>query len=35
VLIGAGRVGTAVSELLRRRGHVVAGVASRLGLLGP
>jgi len=29
VLIGAGRVGTAVTELLRRRGHVVAGVASR------
>lgn len=28
-LIGAGRVGTAVTELLRRRGHVVAGVASR------
>lgn len=29
VLIGAGRVGTAVTELLRRRGHEVAGVASR------
>ena len=28
-LIGAGRVGTAVTELLRRRGHVVAGVAAR------
>lgn len=29
VLIGAGRVGTVVTELLRRRGHVVSGVASR------
>jgi predicted short-subunit dehydrogenase-like oxidoreductase (DUF2520 family) len=29
VLVGAGRVGTAVAELLRRRGHVIAGVASR------
>jgi predicted short-subunit dehydrogenase-like oxidoreductase (DUF2520 family) len=29
VLVGAGRVGTAVAELLRRRGHTVAGVASR------
>jgi predicted short-subunit dehydrogenase-like oxidoreductase (DUF2520 family) len=29
VLIGAGRVGTAVAELLRRRGHAVTGVASR------
>lgn len=28
-LVGAGRVGTAVTELLRRRGHIVAGVASR------
>ena len=29
VLIGAGRVGTAVTELLRRRGHSITGVASR------
>lgn len=29
VLVGAGRVGTAVAELLRRRGHRVAGVSSR------
>lgn len=28
-MIGAGRVGTAVAELLRRRGHEVVGVASR------
>ncbi|MGH2731317.1 MAG: Rossmann-like and DUF2520 domain-containing protein [Actinomycetota bacterium] len=28
-LVGAGRVGTAVTELLRRRGHVIVGVASR------
>ena len=28
-LVGAGRVGTAVAELLRRRGHTVAWVASR------
>jgi len=28
-LIGAGRVGTAVTEVLRRGGHEVAGVASR------
>jgi predicted short-subunit dehydrogenase-like oxidoreductase (DUF2520 family) len=28
-LIGAGRVGTAVSELLRRRGHSIVGVSSR------
>ena len=29
-LIGAGRVGTAVTEVLRRRGHEVTGVSSRL-----
>lgn len=29
VLIGAGRVGTAISELLRRRGHTITGVGSR------
>jgi predicted short-subunit dehydrogenase-like oxidoreductase (DUF2520 family) len=29
VLVGAGRVGTAVAELLRRRGHRVTGVSSR------
>ena len=29
LLIGAGRVGTAVAELLRRKGHSVVGVASR------
>ena len=29
ILVGGGRVGTAVAELLRRRGHVIAGVASR------
>lgn len=28
-LIGAGRVGTAISELLRRRGHSITGVGSR------
>lgn len=28
-LVGAGRVGTAVTQLLRRSGHEVAGVASR------
>jgi predicted short-subunit dehydrogenase-like oxidoreductase (DUF2520 family) len=28
-LVGAGRVGTAVTEVLRRAGHEVAGVASR------
>jgi predicted short-subunit dehydrogenase-like oxidoreductase (DUF2520 family) len=28
-LVGAGRVGTAVTELLRRRGHRVVGVSSR------
>jgi predicted short-subunit dehydrogenase-like oxidoreductase (DUF2520 family) len=28
-LIGGGRVGTAVSELLRRRGHSIVGVSSR------
>ncbi len=28
-LIGAGRVGTAVSEVLRRAGHEIAGVSSR------
>ena len=28
-LIGAGRVGTAVTEVLRRRGHEVIGVSSR------
>jgi predicted short-subunit dehydrogenase-like oxidoreductase (DUF2520 family) len=27
-LIGAGRVGTAVAELMRRRGHLIVGVAS-------
>ena len=29
LLVGAGRVGTAVAELLRRRGHSVVGVVSR------
>ncbi|MDQ3646558.1 MAG: DUF2520 domain-containing protein [Actinomycetota bacterium] len=29
VLVGAGAVGTAVAELLRRRGHEIVGVASR------
>lgn len=28
-LVGAGRVGTAVAELLRGRGHTIVGVASR------
>jgi len=29
VVVGAGRVATAVAELLRRRGHAIAGVSSR------
>jgi predicted short-subunit dehydrogenase-like oxidoreductase (DUF2520 family) len=28
-LIGAGRVGSAIADLLRRRGHTIAGVTSR------